>query len=60
RAENLLGLSRAELRNRCTITGGVRIGRLGTVRLGLLVSLALLDELNLGVYVREQYGIPVS
>ncbi len=60
RAENLLGLSRAELRNRCTVTGGVRIGRLGTVRLGLLAPLALLDKLNLGVYVREQYGLSDS
>ncbi|MFC2105585.1 acetamidase/formamidase family protein [Candidatus Bipolaricaulota bacterium] len=48
RAERLLGLSRAELRNRCTVTGGVRIGRLGTVRLGLLAPLRILDKLNLG------------
>ncbi len=60
RAESLLGLSRAELQNRCTVTGGVRIGRLGTVRLGLLAPLGLLDKLGLGAYVREQYGLSKS
>lgn len=60
RAESLLGLTRAELRNRCTVTGGVQVGRLDTVRLGLLAPLRILDELDLGVYVRDQYGLSES
>lgn len=55
RAEKLFELSRAELRNRCTVTGGVRIGRLGTVRLGFLAPFSILDRVGLGSYVREQY-----
>jgi len=57
RAEALLGLPRAELRNRCTVTGGIHAGRLGTVRLGFLAPLRVLDELQLGAYVRDQYRL---
>jgi len=57
RAERLLGLSNAELRNRCTVTGGVQIGRLGTVRLGFLVPFSTLDRVGLGRHVRQQYGL---
>jgi len=57
RAEKLFGLSRTELRNRCTVTGGVRIGRLGTVRLAFLTPYAILDRLGLSAYVRRQYNL---
>ena len=60
RAESVLGLPRAELRNRCTATGGVQVGRLGTVRLGLLAPLRILDRRHIGSYVREQYGLSES
>jgi len=57
RAEKLFGLSRTELRNRCTVTGGVRIGSLGTVRLAFLTPYAILDRLGLSAYVRRQYNL---
>jgi len=60
RAQSLLELPRAELQNRCTVTGGVQIGRLGTVRLGLLAPLRILDALDLGALVRDQYGLSES
>ncbi len=60
RAQDLLGLPRAELQNRCTVTGGVQIGRLGTVRLGLLAPFRILDALDLGALVRDQYRLSES
>lgn len=48
----------AEVRNRCTITGGIEIGRLpGVVQLTMLVQLDRLDALGIGTYVRRHYGL---
>jgi len=58
RASRLLGMSQAEVRNRCTISGGVEIARLpGAVQLTMLVPLDRLDKAGLGGLVREQYGL---
>lgn len=58
RACDVLQLTLAEVRNRCTITGGVEIGRLpGVVQLNMLVPLEKLDALGIGSYVRQQYGL---
>ncbi len=58
RAGRLLGVSQAEVRNRCTITGAVEIARLpGAVQLTILATLSRLDEIGLGRLVRRQYGI---
>jgi acetamidase/formamidase len=58
RTANLLGLSQAEVRNRCTISGGVEIARLpGAVQLSMLVPLERLDRLGLGELVRRHYKL---
>jgi formamidase len=58
RASRLLGMSHAEVRNRCTITGAVEIARLpGAVQLNILAPLDRLDRLGLGRLVRRQYGL---
>ncbi|HCJ36488.1 MAG TPA: acetamidase, partial [Ktedonobacter sp.] len=58
RASEVLHMTQAEVRNRCTITGGVEIGRLpGVVQLNMLVSLDKLDAIGIGHYVRQQYGL---
>lgn len=58
RAAAVLGMTQAEVRNRCTITGSVEIGRLpGVVQLTMLAPLARLDTLGLGPLVRRQYGL---
>jgi len=58
RATEVLHMSQAEVRNRCTITGGVEIGRLpGVVQLTMLVPIDTLDAIGLGPYVRQQYGL---
>ena len=58
RAAGLLRMPEPEVRNRCTITGGVRIGRLpGLVHVAMLVPLATLEALGLGCLAREQYGL---
>lgn len=58
RAASFLDMSKEEVLNRCTITGGVRIGRLpGIVRLGLLVPLERLDQLGVGQLVRQAYQL---
>ena len=58
RASQVLQMTLAEVRNRCTITGGVEIGRLpGVVQLNMLVPLEQLDALGIGSYVRQQYGL---
>jgi len=58
RAAAVLQMTPAEVRNRCTITGGVEIGRLpGVVQLTMLAPLARLDAIGLGDYVRRQYGL---
>ncbi len=59
RASALLGMSRAEVRNRATISGGVEIARLpGAVQLTFLVPLDRLDHAGLGELVCKQYGVP--
>ena len=58
RASEVLQMTLAEVRNRCTITGGVEIGRLpGVVQLNMLVPLEKLDALGIGSYVRQQYAL---
>jgi len=58
RAAAVLLMTQAEVRNRCTITGGVEIGRLpGVVQLNMLAPLARLDTLGIGDYVRRQYNL---
>lgn len=58
RAAQLLGMSEAEVRNRATITGAIEIGRSpGVARVTFLAPLAKLDEIGLGGYAREQYGL---
>lgn len=58
RAAGLLGMTQAETRNRCTITGSVEIGRLpGVVQLTMLAPLARLDTLGFGALVRHHYGL---
>jgi formamidase len=58
RASTLLGMSRAEVRNRATITGGVDIARLpGAVQLTFLAPLDRLERVGLGELVRSQYGL---
>jgi flavin-binding protein dodecin len=58
RAATLLGISEAEVRNRCTISGHVEIARLpGVVQLTMLAPLDLLDRAGLGDLVRRQYGL---
>ncbi len=58
RAATVLQMTTAEVRNRCTITGSVEIGRLpGVVQLTMLVPLARLDAIGIGAYVRQQYGL---
>lgn len=59
RAATLLGITQAEVRNRCTISGGVDIARLpGAVQLTMLTPLDYLDRVGLGAVVRQQYGLP--
>jgi acetamidase/formamidase len=58
RAASVLHISAAEVRNRCTITGSVEIGRLpGVVQLTMLVPLKLLDTIGIGDLVRQQYSL---
>jgi acetamidase/formamidase len=58
RAAAMLGMSRAQVRNRCTISGGVEIARLpGAVQLTMLTPLDALDRAGLGALVRGQYGL---
>lgn len=58
RAADVLRMTQAEVRNRCTITGQVEIGRLpGVVQLTMLAPLAQLDAAGLGTVVRQQYGL---
>jgi formamidase len=58
RAAAVLQMTVAEVRNRCTITGSVEIGRLpGVVQLNMLAPLSRLDAIGIGPYVRQQYGL---
>ena len=55
---DLFGMSEGELRNRCTFTGGVSIGRLpGVVQLHLRAPIDVLEERGIAHLVREQYGL---
>ena len=56
RGGDLLDMSEGELRNRCTFTGGVEIGRLpGVVQLHLLAPMERLEAAGIDHLVREQY-----
>lgn len=58
RAANVLGMTQAEVRNRCTITGAVEIGRLpGVVQLTMLAPLDRIDSVGIGALVRQHYGL---
>jgi len=58
RAADILHMTYAEVRNRCTITGGVEIGRLpGVVQLNMLAPLDMLDDIGIGSFVRQQYDL---
>jgi formamidase len=58
RAARMLGMSQAQVRNRCTITGGVEIARLpGAVQLTMLVPLDDLDRIGIGELTRKQYSL---
>ena len=58
RAAAMLGMSQAQVRNRCTISGGVEIARLpGAVQLTMLAPLDEVDRIGLGELVRGQYAM---
>jgi formamidase len=58
RAAAVMQMSVPEVRNRCTITGSVEIGRLpGVVQLNMLAPLSRLDAIGIGDYVRQQYAL---
>lgn len=58
RAGKVLHMSQAEVRNRCTISGSVEIGRLpGVVQLTMLAPLDRLDAIGLGGAIRRQYHL---
>jgi formamidase len=58
RASSVFGMSRAEVRNRATITGAVEIARFpGAVQLSMLTPLDRIDDAGLGDVVRRQYGL---
>ncbi|MBR5267915.1 MAG: acetamidase/formamidase family protein [Lachnospiraceae bacterium] len=57
RAAKLLDMSVNEVKNRCTITGSIDIGRApGVITATLLVPKAKLEKLGLLEYAIEQYG----
>ncbi len=56
RMSSLTGLSLPEIKNRCTITGQVEIGRLpGVVQVSMLVPRQILEKLNLWDVVSSKY-----
>jgi acetamidase/formamidase len=58
RMADLLGVSKEEVLNRVTLTGGVEIGRLpGVVTVTLLAPVARLEELGIAEIVKGQYGL---
>ena len=58
RAAELLGVTVPEIKNRATITGAIEIGRHpGVVQVTFRAPLAKLNELGLGGFVHDQYGI---
>src|SRR3954452_12496974 len=57
RAAALLGMSVPEVKNRATITGGIRIGRHpGVVRVTFRAPMAALERRGLAGFARELYG----
>ena len=57
RAAKLLGMSVNEVKNRCTITGSIDIGRApGVITATLLVPKEILAKVGLLEYAIEQYG----
>lgn len=57
RISQLLNISLAEVKNRCTINGQVDIGRLpGTVQISMLVPAEMLKALGLWDIVTQHYG----
>ncbi|MGZ3601111.1 MAG: acetamidase/formamidase family protein, partial [Ktedonobacterales bacterium] len=58
RAASVLEMTQAEVRNRCTITGSVEIGRLpGVAQLTMLAPLDRLDTVGIGALARQHYGL---
>lgn len=58
RLADLLSMSKDEVLNRVTLTGGVEIGRLpGVVTVTMQVPMEKLKALGLADLVREQYGL---
>jgi len=57
RAATLLGMTVPEVKNRATITGGIRIARHpGVVQVTLRAPLDALERRGLARFAREQYG----
>ena len=58
RAAELLGVTVPEIKNRATITGGIEIGRHpGVVQVTFRAPLSKLQELGMGEFVKDMYGI---
>jgi len=58
RLADLLGMSKDEVLNRVTLTGGVEIGRLpGVVTVTMRVPMKKLEALGLADLVKAQYGL---
>ena len=58
RAAELLGVTVPEVKNRATITGAIEIGRHpGVVQVTFRAPLAKLQELGMGEFVKDMYGI---
>ena len=58
RAAELLGVTVPEIKNRATITGAIEIGRHpGVVQVTFRAPLSKLQELGMGEFVKDMYGI---
>lgn len=58
RISQLLNISLAEVKNRCTINGQVEIGRLpGIVQISMLVPAQMLKGVGLWDIVTQHYGV---
>ncbi|KJS20715.1 MAG: acetamidase [Clostridiaceae bacterium BRH_c20a] len=58
RISQLFNIPLAEVKNRCTITGQVDIGRLpGTVQISILIPAEMLKGLGLWAIVAQHYGV---
>jgi acetamidase/formamidase len=59
RAAKLLNMNLDEIRNRVTISGGVKISRFpGVVQVNLLAPINKLEEIGIAEIVKEQYKLP--